>query len=70
VVEVGDEGRMDRSPADLFRRGDPGAAGNGLGLSLARSLVESEGGRLVLESIDPTTFRLSLPDHRPVDSTP
>jgi len=70
VVVVADEGRLERDPADLFRRNDPDAAGNGLGLALARSLAEAEGGRLVLDSVEPTAFRLSLPLHRPVDSTP
>ncbi len=62
VVEVGDRGAIDRDPASLFVRRDPAAAGHGVGLSLARALAEAEGGRLVLASNSPTTFRLVLPD--------
>ena len=62
VVEVCDEGRIDRDPSSLFVRRDPAAAGHGVGLSLARSLAEAEGGRLVLAAATPTTFRLVLPD--------
>lgn len=62
VVSVADEGRIERDPDDLFVRHDPGASGNGLGLALARSLAESEGGRLILASTDPTTFRIVVPD--------
>lgn len=70
VVSVSDHGSLARNPAELFRRHDPDAAGHGVGLALARMLAEAEGGRLVLESSQPTTFRLSLPNHRPVDSAP
>lgn len=62
VVEVADQGRIDRDPNSLFTRRDPDASGHGVGLSLARSLAEAEGGRLVLATTDPTTFRLVLPD--------
>jgi signal transduction histidine kinase len=61
VVTVADEGRVERDSAELFRRGDPDAAGHGVGLALARSLAEGEGGRLVLQSADPTSFRVWLP---------
>lgn len=63
VVDVADEGRLERDPADLFERHDPLASGHGVGLSLARSLAQGEGGRLVLHTVEPTTFRLSLPSY-------
>ena len=60
-VTVADEGTIDRDPAQLFVRRDPEATGHGVGLYLARSLAEAEGGRLVLADTSPTTFRLILP---------
>ncbi|MBS1836522.1 MAG: HAMP domain-containing histidine kinase [Actinobacteria bacterium] len=62
VVEVTDPGTIDRDPSALFIRRDPGATGHGVGLSLARSLAEAEGGRLVVATTSPTSFRLVLPD--------
>lgn len=61
VIAVADQGRLRREVDDLFVRHDPGATGHGLGLALARSLAEAEGGRLIVSSTDPTTFRLLLP---------
>lgn len=61
VVDVADEGLLERDAAELFERHDPLATGHGVGLSLARSLAEGEGGRLVLQRAEPTTFRLWLP---------
>ena len=64
-ITVGDEGHLDRDPHELFSRRDPGASGHGVGLSLARSLAEAEGGRLVLSNDAPTSFLLVLPNaHR------
>lgn len=61
VLEVIDAGAIGRDPSQMFRRRDPSASGHGVGLNLARSLAEAEGGRLVLSSPAPTTFRLVLP---------
>ena len=62
VVTVSDEGGICRPPSELFVRRDPSADGYGVGLALARSLAESEGGRLTLARSSPTTFRVVLPD--------
>lgn len=61
ALTVTDLGRLGRDPAELFVRRDPGAAGHGVGLSLARTLAEAEGGRLTVVGTSPTTFRLVLP---------
>jgi len=66
VLTVTDSGNLDREPEQLFVRHDPGATGNGVGLALARSLAEGEGGRLLLAAVAPTQFRLVLPD-MPID---
>lgn len=60
-LTVSDEGELGRDPAGLFVRNDPAATGTGVGLALARSLAEAEGGRLVV-STAPTRFKLVLPD--------
>jgi signal transduction histidine kinase len=61
VLTVTDEGRLDHDAGQLFARRPPGAEGNGIGLHLARTLVEAEGGRLRATSVAPTTFELTLP---------
>ena len=61
-VTVTDGGALDQNTDSVFVRGHSGAGGHGLGLALARSLAEAEGGRLMLVDSAPTTFRLLLPD--------
>jgi signal transduction histidine kinase len=63
VLEVSDEGAGVADPVEKIfqRRTDPGV-GKGIGLALARSLADAEGGRLLLASPGPRpTFRLLLP---------
>jgi signal transduction histidine kinase len=62
VIRVRDEGRnihLGRE-VDIFERGSSGNAGTGVGLHLARALVEGIGGRLRLEHAQPTTFRIDV----------
>jgi signal transduction histidine kinase len=62
VVEIGDEGPG--VPPDLerrvFERNVTGGQGTGLGLSLARSLVAIDGGRLELVRARPAVFAIFL----------
>lgn len=62
-ISVTDEGAG--VPDDLsqliFRRGFSGGSGNGVGLSLARALVEADGGRLELAHRRPPVFRIVVP---------
>ncbi|SKZ72757.1 integral membrane sensor signal transduction histidine kinase [Mycobacteroides abscessus subsp. abscessus] len=62
-ITVADEGTgvADDVATDIFRRGFSGGAGNGVGLSLARALVEADGGRLELTSRRPPVFAIVVP---------
>jgi signal transduction histidine kinase len=61
-------GRGRGNPARVFASRDGGAAGHRIGLALARSLAEAEGGRLLRQHAEPpTVFVLLLPGDRSAD---
>ncbi len=63
VIYVGDAGELDPSVADkIFDRAFRSAtsAGSGIGLALARTIVDAIEGRLTVESTKPTCFALSF----------
>ncbi len=65
-VEVADEGKgvsNDLAP-HIFERGFSGAGSTGVGLALARALVEADGGRLELQRRRPALFALFLASAR------
>ena len=63
VLTVRDEGAslLDADAAQIFERHVSHGGGTGVGLALARTLAEADGGRLDLVSTRPTTFRLTSP---------
>jgi signal transduction histidine kinase len=60
-LRVGDEGRVDAPLDAMFERRGASAQSTGIGLHLARSLIEAEGGRLRLAADEPTTFEVTVP---------
>ncbi|MFW0795979.1 HAMP domain-containing sensor histidine kinase [Gordonia sp. CPCC 205515] len=54
----------------IFRRGFSAGRGNGVGLSLARALVEADGGRLELTTRRPPVFSIVVPSAHPSDVRP
>ncbi|MBB3035608.1 sensor histidine kinase [Hoyosella altamirensis] len=60
VVEVADEGQgiPDDIAPRIFERGFSGGGSSGVGLALARALVEADGGRMELQQRKPAVFAL------------
>jgi signal transduction histidine kinase len=69
AIEVSDAGAgvPDELMAHVFERGVSGGGSTGVGLALARALVDSDGGRLELSPARPATFTLFLPVPRAGD---
>lgn len=69
VVEVADAGPgvPEELVAHVFDRGVSVGSSTGLGLALARALVEADGGRLELSRARPPTFTIFLPPARADD---
>ena len=69
LVEVTDAGAgvPEELVPHVFERGVSGRSSTGLGLALARALVEADGGRLELSRARPPTFTIFLPVARAED---
>ncbi|HYQ65560.1 ATP-binding protein [Actinophytocola sp.] len=69
VIEVTDlgQGVPDELAEHVFERGVSGGGSTGLGLALARALIDSDGGRLELSVKRPATFTVFLPVPRAGD---
>jgi signal transduction histidine kinase len=69
VIEVADMGPgvPDELAEHVFERGVSGGGSTGLGLALARALIDSDGGRLELSVKRPATFTVFLPVPRAGD---
>jgi signal transduction histidine kinase len=69
VIEVSDTGAgvPDELAEHIFERGVSGGGSTGLGLALARALIDSDGGRLELSTKRPATFTVFLPVPRAGD---
>jgi len=71
LLEVTDAGAgITTDPAGIFRRRSPQARGTGIGLALARSLIEADGGRLELTRVRPATFTVLVPVARKASAPP
>ncbi|MGA9869655.1 MAG: HAMP domain-containing sensor histidine kinase [Rhodococcus sp. (in: high G+C Gram-positive bacteria)] len=69
-VEVADEGEgvSNELAPHIFDRGFSGAGSTGVGLALARALVEADGGRLELQRRRPAVFSVFLPASRTLEA--
>ncbi len=68
AIDIADRGMIDAGDTErIFERGHGDR--NGIGLALARSITEAEGGRLLLAHCEPTTFSVILLEPEPKDAS-
>ena len=60
-ITVSDEGTMDPALIDTIFLEEQRRGSHGIGLPLARRVIEAEGGTLDVASTEPTKFRVKLP---------